>query len=312
MAESLTEPLLEPFTAEERRRYGREIVTFRHRLAGTGLFTDEALARLIDDHPRGDLDIMTIQRNPPPGETWLGGDVGELSGAELIAALKTGRLYLNVRRAMSAHPAYQSVFARLMKEFAAATGKPVLNRSGSVLVSSPRCGIFYHFDVAEAMLWHVRGVKTMYLYPVAERFLPERSREAVLLKENISELPYADEFEQAAQVVKLEPGDGVTWPMHAPHRVVNEDALNVSVSIEYSTPRSVLTTGVIYANGVARRRWGIDLRADKVPTALAPAWWAASKALKTWAPTPDANRAHPRVFRVDPTAPDCIGWTDGR
>lgn len=307
----MTEPLLEAWSADDKRRYGREIVTFRHRLAETGLFSDQALAKLIDSHPRADLDIMTIQRDPPPGETWLGGDVGDLSGAELIGALKSGRLYLNIRRAMTAHPAYGAVFARLMKAFSQETGKAVLNRGGSILVSSPRCGIFYHFDVAEAMLWHVRGVKTMYLYPLSEDFLPERAREAVLLRENISDLPYHDEMERAAKAVRLEPGEGVTWPMHMPHRVVNEDALNVSVSIEYSTPRSVLTTGVVYTNGLLRRRAGLDLRADKVPRALSPLWWAASKALRKLAPTPDANRAHPRVFQVDPAAPDCIGWLSG-
>ncbi len=48
----------------------------------------------------------------------------------------------------------------------------------------------------------------------------------------------------------------VSWPQNAPHRLVNDDCMNVSLSIEHQTPEAVLRANVIYANGIMRRRFG--------------------------------------------------------
>lgn len=51
--------------ASTQRRKGAPIdaiVRFRHRLEDTGLFTDEALAQLIDEQPRDRFDVLTIDR----------------------------------------------------------------------------------------------------------------------------------------------------------------------------------------------------------------------------------------------------------
>lgn len=37
---------------EEAQKFGREQVTLKHNMADSGLFTDEALAELIDRYPR--------------------------------------------------------------------------------------------------------------------------------------------------------------------------------------------------------------------------------------------------------------------
>lgn len=307
----MSNDLMLPLSPEAKRRHGKEIVTLNHRLAETGLFTDEALARLIDRHPRDALDVLTVKRNPPPDERWIAGEATGLNGTQLMEAVRRGRLWLNLRRVMGMDVEYRAVFEPLMKEFAEATGAKVLKPSGGILISSPRCGIFYHCDSTETMLWHVRGVKTIHLYPPNDTYLPEQAYEAAILKETLNDLPYRPEFEAGATPVTLLPGMAVCWPLHGPHRVVNHDSLNVSVSIEYNTPHSMLTNGVFVTNGLLRRRFGFKPRSRTVPAALKPAYWLASKLLRKLIPTANAPRNHVRAFDVDLSAPDCIAWRAG-
>ena len=55
------------------------------------------------------------------------------------------------------------------------------------------------------------------------------------------EIPYRAEFDDAAQVFDLEPGDLVYWPQYSPHRVHNHDELNVSITTNHHD-RAVLST----------------------------------------------------------------------
>jgi hypothetical protein len=305
-------PSLIDFAPADARRAKDEIVKFNHRLADTGLFTDEALARLIDETPREFVTICTMQENPPPDVRWIAGEGTGMSGAELVEAARRGRLWVSPRSAMTRHPKYRAVFETMMGEFAKATGMRVLNADAAVLISAARMGIFFHVDPAETMLWHVRGTKTIYVYPPKEEHISEASLEAILLKETLSDLPYDPAMEAGAVAVELQPGEAVSWPIHSPHRVINGDNLNVSVSIEFSTPRSMLTNGVFYVNGRLRRQLGLNNTSRGTPAVLKPAYWAAAKAWKTLAP-PKHNfeAAHERQFDVDLSAPNCIRWRDG-
>lgn len=304
--------LLADWTNDKRRLFRREVVTFQHRLLETGLFTDEALARLLDSHPRDSLDICTMSRKPMSNETWAGGEAKGMSGADLIEAAHRGRIWLNIRRAMNENPLYRPVLDQLLAEFSKATGARILRAHGSVLVSAPGCQVFYHCDQAETMLWHLRGEKTMHLYPATEPYLADADYEGVVLRENLGNIPYDVALDAGADPVRLTPGTGVTWPLHAPHRVVNGESFNVSVSVEFTTPTSMLTNGTFYTKGVMRRSLGLNPRTRATTTAMKPLYWAASKVLKKVAPIRhDALAAHPRMFDVDLSAPDCIAWRPG-
>jgi hypothetical protein len=304
--------LLAGWTPEHRKNYGREILRFNNRLEETGLFTDEALGRLLDEHPRENIDICTMQRNPPPEQVWIAGEANDLCGLEIVEAVRKGALWASARMAMVTHPRYRPVLDRMFEEFSRAIGRRIYSVSASVLISGPQMGIFFHVDPAETMLWHIRGTKTLYVYPATDEGLPERALEAILLKENLSDAPYRPEMEQVVTPVHLGPGECAAWPLHGPHRVLNGPDLNVSVSCEYSTLESFLTNGVFYANGRLRRATGLQPRSRKTPLAVAPAYWLAAKALRTLAPPKhNVEAAHPRQFDVDLSAPDCIRWREG-
>jgi hypothetical protein len=305
-------PSMIDFSDRDASKIKDEIVLFNHRLAETGLFTDEALAQLLDEYPRDQVTICTMRENPPPAERWTAGDADGLSGAELVEAARRGRLWISPRTAMTDHPKYRAVFDKVMAEFAKETGVQVLRGSAAILISSARMGVFLHVDAAETMLWHVRGEKTMYVYPPKEELISERSLEAILLKETLSDLPYQPWMEDEAIAVALKPGEAVSWPIHSPHRVVNGDNTNVSVSVEYTTRRSMLKNGVLQLNGRLRRDLGLNPRADAVPEVLKPAYWLANKAWQKLAPPKqNALASHSRQFDVDLSAPNCIRWKPG-
>jgi len=51
--------------AEQSEKFRKEIITVRHRLSETGLFSDEALAELLDKHPSEKLDVCTMGNDHP-------------------------------------------------------------------------------------------------------------------------------------------------------------------------------------------------------------------------------------------------------
>jgi hypothetical protein len=304
--------IMHPLAQGQAATAGREITRFNHRLAETGLFTDEALARLLDTFPRDQVTICTMRDNPPPDERWIAGEAKRLSGADLVYAARHGKLWVSPRSAMTRAPAYAKVFGQLMKEFSDETGIRVLSADAAILLSAPRMGIFFHVDPAETMLWHIRGTKTVSVYPPREDFVTEAALEAILMKETLSDLPYRPQMEAEAEAVRLIPGQAVYWPMHSPHRVVNGADLNVSVSVEFSSPRSMLTNGVFYTHAVLRRRLGWQGRSRGAPDALKPAYWLAARALKKLAaPKANAESSHQRQFDVDLSMPDCVRWRPG-
>lgn len=289
-----------------------EIVRFNHRLAETGLFTDAALARLIDEFPRDEVTICTMSPSPRPDVRWIAGDAPGLDGEALVEAARRGRLWVSPRSAMTKHPKYKRVFDQVMGEFAKATGLAVLKADAAVLISSARMGIFFHVDPAETMLWHIRGHKTILVYPPREEIVTEQALEAILLKETLSDLPWREDMEPLAVAVDLAPGEAVSWPIHSPHRVLNGNDLNVSVSVEFTTPRSMMTNGVFHTNGVLRRKLGVNPVSRHTPEILKPAYWAAAKAMKVAGiGKASVERNHTRQFDVDLSIPGCIRWRPG-
>ena len=123
------------------------VLLAQHRLHESGLFTDEALARLLDEQPDVHLGISTM--NEENGRwVWRDGDRGGLSGAELLDVLRTGHLWINVRRLLDVQPRYAALVDEIYADMEAANPKFKGNaRSANLLISSPSARVLYHTDV---------------------------------------------------------------------------------------------------------------------------------------------------------------------
>ena len=62
-----------------------------------------------------------------------------------------------------------------------------------------------------------------------------KRQEQVVARQTTEELPYRRAFEDDARIMDLEPGQALTWPLYAPHRVENLDRFCVSLSMDFQT-----------------------------------------------------------------------------
>lgn len=248
------------WTDEHTALFRKDIITVQHRLSETDLFTDEALAQLLDKHPSQELDVCTMsQEHKLYPNRFRTGDFRDCDGKTLIEAAKAGKIWINVRKAMNIHPEYKEVLDLMYGSIAEITGQPTFNARGGILISSPAARVPYHCDQTETILWHVRGKKRIYLYPSTEEYLPDSAYHTIITNDLMDDVPYHKEMDQGARVFDLDEGEMITWRLNAPHRVDNQTYC-VSVTTEYSTKESAFKNSVMYTNAVLNRKLGIPSR----------------------------------------------------
>jgi Cupin-like domain len=247
----------------------RQLLPFRHELASSALFSDAALAKLIDEHPRQDLHVHTMSgTNEDP--SYRDADVGSLCGADVLSAIRRGRIWLSVVH-VEERPAYGELLGALYGELEAQTKIRTLEgtRLANLLISSPTAEVFYHADAQPNVLWHIRGRKQLIVYPPWDsRFLSQENRELCLLGMLMDDA-YRSELDRDATTFHMAPGDAVTWPQSTPHRVVNVEGLNVSISSEHHTVASKRRQRVAAANWFFRNRLGLPMRSLHTDGAVA-------------------------------------------
>ena len=277
-----------------------------HGLIKQGFASDEALAAMLDRYPAELFDINLYDFDEEGQFSLRTGARGRLSGGDLLAAIQQGRLWVNVR---SVETGWPELWAAAMEEFArvqqAYPGLRAVNCSGQLILSSPKARVPYHFDAAGVVLFHLRGRKRIFVYPGDEAHLAEVDMEQVVSRQTTEELPYDRAFEADAQVMDLEPGQALTWPFYAPHRVENLDRFCVSLSIEFQTWPTRFRNGALFTNALLRRRGGRPRMTDRMSTPELAARWAASQALKR------AGLLKSRISAIDRDFEPEVGAKDG-
>ena len=171
-----------------------------------------------------------------------------------------------------------------------------------ILISSPNAKVFYHCDIQGQTLWQIEGVKRLHIYPRAEAFISPLTIEQLLLRDR-DDMDYADWYDDFAKVIDLNPGEMLSWPLYAPHRVTNHDCLNISISMEHWTQAVWNSYAVHYGNGVFRRTLGLrngstrDHGMHVYPKAAAAFLW------KKLGRQAKGDLVKERVFRIDATSP---------
>ncbi|MHA1546711.1 MAG: hypothetical protein ACTSUY_09855 [Alphaproteobacteria bacterium] len=306
----MAEKVFADWTADNIRDYGKELVQIQHNLHKSPLFTDAAIEKLIEECPREHYDLHTMAKSGHKAGSWREGDLGGRSGAEVLEAIRTGQIWLNLRKVMKFSAPYAALLTQMFAEIEEhVPGLKTYRHNFGILISSPGAQVFYHSDVPGQSLWQVRGQKRVYLYPVGDPFLPQSQLEAIILNEaDEQDLVYRSDFDKQAAIVDLQPGQMLHWALNAPHRVENLDTVNVSVTTEHYTPEIRNSYVMNYANGILRRRYGFNTlsQATSGPAFYAKAALAAAyKFSKVQKP-----RGYDRFidFIIDPKSPQ--GFAD--
>ncbi|MFN3805555.1 hypothetical protein [Asticcacaulis sp.] len=299
------------WAAAHKAGFGRENLTFTHDLHNSPLFTDEALIALIDRYPRDKLEVFTMGYDPTNWGQWFLGRRGAHDGRALMEGVKAGRLWLNLRKVNHSDADIGALCEAMFSEIRAQTGVRTLKEDLGLLISSPNAHVFYHLDIPLVTLWQIRGVKHVYVYPPKDPYVSDHDLEGVALRESDEQLRFDPAWDAEAMKVEFVPGQMLTWTQNAPHRIVNQDSVNVSLSIEFMTPAAIWRANVIYANGCLRRWLGL-----KPTLATSPRWLEPFKVvfarLVKMAGGYNGNKSplKPR-FTLDDTRPEVLHFDEG-
>jgi hypothetical protein len=269
------------------------------------LFSESALARLLDNVGRHDYKVNTMDIGSHNVRSRREGEIRGLSGQEVLEAVRTGRIWILLLRPDKRDSAYRALLHDIYAEMRRMVPnfKVDLAIMGAILISSPNVQVLYHCDIPGQTLWQVRGQKRVYVYPNKPPFLKQDSLEKIALRETQEFLPYEEGFDAGAVVFDLQPGQMLHWPLNAPHRIVNGDCVNASFTTEHFTPGDRRSFFVNYANGILRNRFGRHELSQKTS---GPSYWAKlglAAAYKFSGNQRKHRKVLPVDFIVDPKAP---------
>lgn len=236
---------------------GGKVLRLRHRLIESGLFTDEKLLELFDEHDPEELLVYRMGEDHRRLDDFRYGLRGRLTAQQLLDAVRGGQVWLNIINLTHNHDCYDELVDRIYDDLEAeVAGFETIERSANLLVSSPNAQVYYHADAPLNMLWHMRGSKRVWVYPGEERFAPREWVEKIFTRESDDDLPYDPDYDRFATPHDLEPGDMLTWPQNVPHRVENLSGLNVSLTTEHYTPQAMRKRTTYLANHYLQRWLG--------------------------------------------------------
>jgi len=261
--------MIKQWAEEDAREYGKKVMIVEHAMAETGLFTDEALAEMLDNHPNHLIDFQYVVDEPGHPDHQVTVDFSGADGKIMVEAAKSDLpIWINVREVMNRQPKYKKVMDQLHRELEKYTGKnnDRANCRGGILISSKSARTPYHADPTMTHLWHIRGHKKAWIYPKTPDFLPDEAYESIILGETDEDVPWTPKLDEGAIVgsADLHGGELVLWPIRSPHRVENV-TFCVSMVMEFSTKASAFTNAGMFMNGVLRRKYGKN-----------PSWYDAS------------------------------------
>lgn len=301
------DPIFTDWRAETGCLWGAVAQRLRHRLHEHPLFSNEALAQLIDIYPRRHYSLVQWGEHGQRS-AWREGEIGDLTGAQVIEAIGASRVWINLRNAPMVDPRYKTLLDEIFDELAARMpGFETVNRTMGILISSPKSRTLYHCDLPGQSLWQIRGRKRVFVYPTTAPFLRPEHVEGIALRGVEVDMPYESWYDDHAQVFDIEPGEMLHWPLNAPHRVDNFDCLNVSMTLEYFTDEIRRAHMVTRANGILRTQFGLAPRSHV--THGAGFWMKAAlqKGLRNLPAVRGMDRPRKRPdFRLDPTKPGAI------
>lgn len=250
------------WSQEDYQNFGLKNQLLRHNYHQSPLFSDDAIADLLDNYPRKWLQCYTMGTNPENHNDWTPVHIDKLSGTEILDTLHKGRFWLNLINIDQYNGEYAALIADMYQKLND-NCPHITNMKSSfsaLLISSPGIQVYCHVDTDANMLWHLKGFKKAWVYPHDDkRFTPQAYIEEIVAQERHENMPYKKWFDEYAFHSELQAGDVVSWPQHSPHRIENV-GVNISMTTSYSSKESRRLIGVYGANHHFLKKLGIKSR----------------------------------------------------
>lgn len=309
----LTDQIITDWQPHYPSLFGNHSLAMSHSLANSPLFTDAALAALIDKTPREAYHVNYSQKTPGNPPKRREGEIKGLTGHQVLDVVRNGNIWVNLTAPAKTDPAYGALLDSLYAEFEERVpGFKSYKRNLTILISSPNVSVKYHSDVPGQSLWQVRGTKKLYVYPPAKPFISQPALEKLILGQlRETDMPYEPWYDDYAEIHTLDGGRMIHWPLNGPHRVVNEGMLNVSFTTEHWTDELRKHYAVNYANGILRSKLGLQKLSQQVTGLSYYAKLATAAAVKFTPLNPQKKKVYKVDFQVDPSTPEGVRDIEG-
>jgi hypothetical protein len=228
----------------------------KNSLVGHPLFEDNRLKRLLRTLPRDQVEIRAVQLFGGEGGGYRRGEL--LEGADPVDTFE--RLaeqpnWILLHQSWIHDPEYAELmrqYVRDLSETIAGVDDDASDLGCWLFLSSGKCVVHFHADPDQSFLNQIRGSKTVFVYPT--KILPESTVERLVYTGNQGVVTYEPEYEAAMfPPVPLAPGETVFLPLFAPHRVINDGGVSVSINVGFHTRESRRRRSVHLVNLEMRR-----------------------------------------------------------
>ena len=146
--------------------WSHQPIRLEHEMHKSPAFSMDELAQLIESYPREHYSLVKTGARGS-SRVWREGDIGNLSGRQVIDAISRGGLWLNMRNVGSVdQPLPRSWSTRCSRRspprFRASRRR---THQAGILISSPDAQVYYHADLPGQGLIQIAGRKRVYVYP---------------------------------------------------------------------------------------------------------------------------------------------------
>jgi len=238
--------------------WGHQPIRLQHEMHKSPAFSMQAIEKLVDNLPREHRNLVKTGAKGS-SRVWREGEIGSLGGRQVIEAIsRAGGLWLNMYNVGAVDPRFHQLVDHMFDELEAnipGFKRPASHQQG-ILVSSPDAEVHYHADLPGQALVQIAGRKRVYIYPNTPPFIRPEYLEDIALFNVEVDIPYKEWYDAHATVLDIGPGQMLSWPMNAPHRVENLDTFSISMTISYEDQDIRRAHVVNLANGMLRHRFG--------------------------------------------------------
>jgi ribosomal protein L16 Arg81 hydroxylase len=247
-------PLLDLNPEAFQAHFPHEPFLVRHRLGDHPRFALTELVELAKRLPEKHIEYNAgnLAVNADPDQTPRNG----LSVEETIRRIEECNSWM-VLKYVERDPKYAELLHHCLDEVrvhSEANAPGMCQAEGFIFISSPGSVTPYHMDPEHNFLLQVRGLKTVHLFDPNDRALLSEQELERFYRGAHRNMVFKDEYQQKARTFHLSPGDGVHFPVTAPHWVQNGPEVSVSFSITFRTRALEKRSAVYVFNDGLRRR----------------------------------------------------------
>ncbi len=232
---TITKPQVEVDPQVLQDGFAKHDFPLHHNLASHPLFSLDELAVLADSMPEGQ-----VEHNLGDLPEALTGDAerpqADLTPGEIARGIESNGCWMVLKR-VEHDPRYKEllhdVLGPIVDQVAAREGGAT-RMEGYIVLSAPNSTTPVHIDPEHNVFVHVRGPKRF----VVGSWPSDEAKKAAMRRYYLEDSRWVDEMPEGANVYKLEPGDGLYLPPHAPHMVKTFDPVAISLSAAFYTKAS--------------------------------------------------------------------------